>query len=142
MRNNKLKIEKITKGLIREISLDMPSDEFTNKIMNKVFLEARQKPVSYQPVISKRSWQIIIVSMCIFVCFILFVTESNNKFFEEFPVTIDINPYLEAITTFINNLFGNIQIPPSIFIGLIPIVALVIADKFLRKIIWHNYTGN
>lgn len=63
--------------LMKDMKLESPSSDFTFMVMSRVYAEAAVKPKpilqNYQPVISKRTWIILIVA---FVALMVYITLS------------------------------------------------------------------
>ena len=73
------KLDKQFEEVMKGIRIDSPSSDFTLKVMSRIQAEAavQKRPVlqDYQPVISKRTWIILIVA---FVLFLVFITVSGQ----------------------------------------------------------------
>jgi hypothetical protein len=74
------KLDKQFEEMMKGIRIDSPSSDFTLKVMSRIQAEAavQKRPVlqDYQPVISKRTWIIMIVA---FVLFLIWITVSGQN---------------------------------------------------------------
>lgn len=135
------KLDKQFEELMKEMKLESPSSDFTFRIMSRVYAEAsvQHKPLlaNYQPVISKRTWIILIVA---FVGLMVYITVSAQ-------------PSSGGGTGFWSTLFGKMQafntneassvlktgtglftsIPTIAYLILIAALALWTLDGFLSK---------
>ncbi len=73
------KLDKQFEQMMKGVQIDSPSSDFTFSVMSRIQAEAavQRKSVlqNYQPVISKRTWIILIVA---FVLLLIFVTVSGQ----------------------------------------------------------------
>lgn len=73
------KLDKQFEQMMKGIRIDSPSSDFTLKVMSRIQAEAaiQKRPIlaEYQPVISKRTWIILLV---IFVLFMIYITVSSQ----------------------------------------------------------------
>jgi hypothetical protein len=73
------KLDKQFEQMMKGIQIDSPSSDFTFSVMSRIQAEAavQRKSVlqNYQPVISKRTWIILIVA---FVLLLIFITVSGQ----------------------------------------------------------------
>jgi len=73
------KLDKQFEQLMKGVQIDSPSSDFTLRVMNRIQAEAaaQRKPIlqNYQPVISKRTWIILIVA---FILLLIYITVSSQ----------------------------------------------------------------
>jgi hypothetical protein len=73
------KLDKQFEEMMKGIRIDSPSSDFTLKVMSRIQAEAavqkRSVVQDYQPVISKRTWIIMIVA---FILFMVYITVSGQ----------------------------------------------------------------
>jgi hypothetical protein len=73
------KLDKQFEEMMKRVRIDSPSSDFTLKVMSRVQAEAavQRKPIlqDYQPVISKRTWIILIV---VFLLLLIYITVSSQ----------------------------------------------------------------
>jgi len=66
--------------MIKGVQIDSPSSDFTLRVMSRIQAEAavQRKPIlqNYQPVISKRTWIILIVA---FILLLIYITVSSQN---------------------------------------------------------------
>lgn len=67
-------LEKFTGKLMKEISLDSPSPEFTSLLMAKVKATGIEKATVYKPLISKHTWFIILGAIIALAGYFIFNT--------------------------------------------------------------------
>jgi uncharacterized protein with PQ loop repeat len=74
------KLDKQFEQMMRGIQIDSPSSDFTLRVMSRIQAEAavQRQPIlqNYQPVISKRTWIILIVA---FVLLLIYITVSSRN---------------------------------------------------------------
>jgi len=73
--NSDQHIEHMVDKMMKEISLDTPSSNFTTNVMTQVETIVNQSTIKYQPLISKRSWVLILIS--VFTLIIYFVFDAS-----------------------------------------------------------------
>jgi hypothetical protein len=134
--------------LMKDMKLESPSSDFTFMVMSRVYAEAAVKPKpilqNYQPVISKRTWIILIVA---FVALMVYITLSAQ-------------PSSGGGTGFWSTLFGKMEalnnkeassvlktgtglftsIPTIAYLILVAALALWTLDGFLSKY-KHQHSG-
>jgi hypothetical protein len=134
--------------LMKDMKLESPSSDFTFMVMSRVYAEAAVKPKpilqNYQPVISKRTWIILIVA---FVALMVYITLSAQ-------------PSSGGGTGFWSTLFGKMEalnnkeassvlktgtglftsIPTIAYLILVATLALWTLDGFLSKY-KHQHSG-
>jgi len=74
------KLDKQFEQMMKGVQIDSPSSDFTLKVMSRIQAEAavQRKPIlqNYQPVISKRTWIILIV---VFILLLIYITVSSQN---------------------------------------------------------------
>jgi hypothetical protein len=105
-------IEDILKKAMKSSKIERPSPNFTDNIMSKVEALEAQK-ISYQPLISKKSWVTLSVLVLLIVSILLF-RESDSQ-----------SAYLEALFHYIKmdlsfiNFNSNFNIPEIFMYGIL-----------------------
>lgn len=137
MKTNK-NLEDFTKYIIKESSIEKPSDDFVKKVMNRISLESN--PIydnKYKPLISKLGW--ILISLVLVFSSIYFWSEGFNKS----NYLADLN--LSFLTNFsLIKIFNEINIPSTftfvfVFFTILVVVQLLIIKRFFDKAIFKNY---
>lgn len=82
------------RNTLRNIPLDTPSDDFTVRVMNRIYAEQANKTMRYSPLISVKGW-VAIAGMTLLITSYLMLSSSNES-----PTW----PYLSAFFAKINNL--------------------------------------
>lgn len=86
-------LDDLTKKVVKEVSVETPSFDFTDVVMSRVFEIENNKATLYKPLISTKRWLFIMLG---FICLIFYVirttqgddlswiniTEVNNKIIE------------------------------------------------------------
>jgi len=74
------KLDKQFEQMMKGVQIDSPSSDFTLRVMSRIQAEAavQRKPIlqNYQPVISKRTWIILIVA---FLLLLIYITVSSQN---------------------------------------------------------------
>lgn len=145
------KLDKQFEGLIKEISIDSPSKDFTLKVMNRIQAEAtvQHRPAlqNYQPVISRKAWLIIGLAFCALLIYITVsgsdtATESTPGFWSKLLGSIEtINSTgMTSIWQKGMNIFGNI--PPVALLIMTASMALWTLDTYLTRLRHHSSKVN
>lgn len=71
-------IEKLIEKAMRSSSLEVPSFNFTAKVMSRVTARYNAEVVVYKPLISKAAWGIIAISVLALVIYAFFGTDSTG----------------------------------------------------------------
>ncbi|MCF6182196.1 hypothetical protein [Lutibacter sp.] len=137
MKTNK-NIKDFTKYIIRESSLEKPSDDFVYKVMDSINLESNAIYESkYKPLISKLGW--IIISLGLILSSIYF---WSKKFYKS-NYLADLN--LSFLTNFsLTKIFNEINIPNTfsivfVFFTVLVIIQLIVIKKYFYKATFKNY---
>ena len=73
------KLDKQFEQMMKGVQIDSPSSDFTLRVMSRIQAEAavQRKPIlqNYQPVISKRTWIILIAA---FILLLIYITVSSQ----------------------------------------------------------------
>ncbi len=123
MKNEKYKVDNFIKDLILKSDIEHPSDDFTKKIMDKIYLELQNKPVNdYRTVFNKKLW--VFVSASFIIMALVFLVFYNWSF---------INTKLEIINIFqFKQLFINTKV---IFFNIINIFNTLLHSPLITSII-------
>ncbi len=112
-------------SLFKKYALEYPSDSFTDSVMRKV------QPVSliYKPLINKRSW--IIITITVFVLLILAITtsESNPSTFGLYFQKLIEKSSTDQLNLFVNQIFRSRLLALTMFISSL----LMTLDYFFRS---------
>lgn len=69
MKESDKNIENLIDKMMAEDTLESPSIDFTSKIMTQVLVAEESKAINYKPLISKRSWMLISLSIIALVVY-------------------------------------------------------------------------
>jgi hypothetical protein len=137
------KIDKQFEEMMKGIRIDSPSSDFTLKVMSRIQAEAavqkRSVVQDYQPVISKRTWIIMIVA---FILFIVWITvsgqgaESSNSTGMWTRILNSLNSLkTNEVSSFWQKGVGMFSAIPSIaYLILTATIALWTIDLFLNRL--------
>lgn len=131
------KEDKLIRSLINKAGKEMPSDDFTAKLMKKI--EVSPAPVVYQPVISTRTWIIIGLAIASLFGYIGFSSslEQSTPYFEDLN---KINNFSEWIINIFN--FGiQFDLSPAIFWSILGVFLLWTINYLLRDIIASKFSS-
>ena len=77
------KLDKQFGEIMKGVKIESPSSDFTLKVMSRVYAEAavKSKPIlqDYQPVISKRTWIILIAAFVLLIVYIMATGQSTTE---------------------------------------------------------------
>lgn len=137
MKTNK-NIEDFTKYIIKESNVEGPSNNFVDKVMNRINLENNliHKNI-YKPLISKLGW--IIISIVLILSSIYFWSKkfSSPNYLPELNLSFSTNLSLTKI-------FNEINIPSTftfvfVFFTILVVIQLLIIKKYFDKAIFKKY---
>ncbi len=114
-------------SLLKKNSLEIPNPDFTKKIMNKVITNT---VTYYQPLISKKAWNVIIIFFVSFIIYLLLSEPSKaykNSYISEFSIV-----YNNLITSLGDSLIQNIQIPSILIVSILCLSILLLLDATIR----------
>jgi hypothetical protein len=123
------------------IRLDSPSSDFTLKVMSRVYAEAAVKPKSvlqdYQPVISKRTW-IIMISAFVFVMIYL-ISMGNGATEGDKGLVSDFAGKLNSLNDVFKNGIGLFKAIPSVaYLIVISALGLWTLDSVFQRFHQHS----
>lgn len=72
-------IEKFIDKVMKEIVIEKPSIDFTSKVMTQVISAKKSEITTYQPLISKYIWMIVLGSFLALVFFLITNGDSSSK---------------------------------------------------------------
>lgn len=86
--NNQL--DKLAEKILKEASVENPSFNFTDVVMSKVeAIESKNPIYIYEPLISKKSWAIIVIMFLLVWFFAFFEVDGNSvKWFNRFDFSV------------------------------------------------------
>ncbi len=103
--------------LIKEAGTDQPSSGFLKNIMSQIELSETQKSQVYQPLISKKTWLIMILTLVLSMCGILLLSDPKDSILN----AIDYS-FLNDI--FIKNPFSGYTLHKTAIYGILFLSAL------------------
>src|SRR5665647_1183926 len=96
------KLDKQFAEMMKDIRIESPSSDFTLKVMSRIQAEAavQRRPLlqNYQPVISKRTWIILLVAFLLLMIYIA-VSGSNAAPAQDAGILGTVAGKLQAINT-------------------------------------------
>jgi hypothetical protein len=130
MKNNKT-IEEITSRWIKNLGPDEPSADFTQKVMQSILSEN-------QPAYSSRQrndfWLLGLIPVIIIISWYLLVIFHLTGYIDH--LWISVTKFIQPVLSDVLSLFiqlKSISIQPSILIGLIAILFLLIIEEFVGR---------
>ena len=136
------KIDKQFEQLIKEISIDSPSKGFTLKVMDRIQAEVVVQKHSlledYQPVISKRTWVILIAAFVFMVVYVV-MSSPESSTVKEPGLWSTVTGTLQKIDTKpVSNIWQSVtglfaSIPTMAYLILTASLALWTLDLFLTR---------
>jgi hypothetical protein len=140
------KLDKQFEEMMKGMKIESPSSDFTFKVMSRLQAEAavQRKPVlqDYQPVISKRTWVILLVAFLLLLIYITVsgqgaVAESGNGFWSTISGKIGLlnTQGTSSALKAGRSLFTSI--PSVVYLILTASLALWTLDAFLGKLRHH-----
>lgn len=121
-------IEDMVDRIMKEVSLDTPSLNFTSNVMMKV--DTLMKPVTivYKPLISKRSWVFVMVAIVGLICyFMLTPSVKSSGWFSNIDFSVVSNNIL-------TNTISSLKLSRTAFYAIIMLsVMLIIQIPILKN---------
>ncbi len=122
-------------NIVKEAGLHNPSSSFSKNVMNKIEMMASVEPVTYTPLISKKTWFGLALLMIILIIGIFFFPEGDKSIldavdfsFLKFKGASVTNPF-SKITLYKTTLYGVLFLAALFFIQ-IPILKRRIDQSF------------
>jgi len=140
------KLDKQFGEIMKGVKIESPSSDFTMKVMNRVYAEAvvKPKPVlqDYEPVISKRTWIILITAFVLAMVYIMATGQSSPENGHGFWTTFFgklSSANNEGATALKASLGIFKSIPLTAYLIVITSLALWTLDSFLQSFRHHTY---
>jgi hypothetical protein len=130
--NEDKKIEDFTAYLMKEIDVDIPSNDFVTNVMESIEVEAGKTTIiTYKPLISKSVWGLIIILFSALSVFVITGSTVNHYLIEAIDLKI-INDISEI------NLFKNIHFSKTftfsfVLFSIFVIVQLYVIRRYFNK---------
>ena len=125
------------KDLIRKSTIEKPSIDFTEKIMQKIETSIETENIEiYEKTYQKWWWLLVIISTVTLFSFLLMFDWSFLNFQIEKPNLEQLTTIIPGIQKFfqsIMGLFSNIKLSSISIIILGTIIMLVFIDKFIKR---------
>lgn len=122
----KHKDEKLRK-MLREVPLEEPSPDFTNKVMLGIQKEVLQKSTAYHPLISPWIWAIIVMVFALVIVFSLNSGQDSRMAWPDF-IDLDLGPAI----TFLNKI-ADTGLSKSLSYGAIALALAIFAQLYFLK---------
>ena len=127
------------KELMKDVELENPSAQFTNKVMDGVIQDWLAKPIEMKKPISKKEW-IWISGFIVLVVLILLGTDVrtlissvNNPFLNEIDIVL-LQPINQTLIKVFESL---IKLPVMVYIVAVALGGLAAFDRIVNKLL-HN----
>jgi len=140
------KLDKQFGEIMKGVKIESPSSDFTMNVMSRVYAEAvvKPKPVlhDYQPVISKRTWIILIAAFVLLIVYIVATGQSTPENGHGFWTTFfgKLSSVNNEGTTALNAGLGILKsIPLTAYLIVITSLALWTLDSFFQSFRHHKY---
>lgn len=137
------KLDKQFAEMMKDIRIDSPSEDFKLKVMSRILAEVavQRRPLlqDYQPVISKRTWIILLAAFVFLIIYIL-LTGSSSAPAADTGLLGTVAGKLQSInTTGLTRIWEKgtgifSTIPPVAYVIILSSLALWTLDSFLTKL--------
>jgi len=143
------KLDKQFEQMMKGVQIDSPSSDFTLRVMSRIQAEAavQRKPIlqNYQPVISKRTWIILIVAFLLLLIYITVSSQDvapsgNTGFWSTVSDKIGAFNNQEASSILKTGMGWFTSIPPIAYLILTASLALWTLDSVLTRF-RHQHSG-
>ncbi len=125
--------------LMKDVEMEDPSTQFTNKVMDGVMQDWLAKPIEMKKPISRNQW-IWISGLIILVVLVLLGTDvrtlissANNPFLNQIDAAL-LQPINQTLIKVFESL---IKLPVMIYIVAISFGGLAVFDKIVNKLLHH-----
>lgn len=113
-------------SLLKRTAIEKPSYDFVANIMDQV---AIQKEIQYKPLISKKAWFIISVTIVVLLLSV-FLTDAPK---ESSSLLNKVSPYLDQAHQVFTNPFKNIAFSPLLTMSLLCLSSMLFFDTLLKR---------
>jgi hypothetical protein len=113
-------------SLLKRTAIEKPSYDFVTNIMDQV---AIQKEIQYKPLISKKAWFIISVTIVVLLLSV-FLTDAPK---ESSSLLNKVSPYLDQAHQVFTNPFKNIAFSPLLTMSLLCLSSMLFFDTLLKR---------
>lgn len=129
--------DKLLKDLFKDYSPDSPSNDFTKKTMNDVFLEWSKNPIETKTSMSKASkiWisaGVIFAFILVYLIDIKNASQQSETLAESFKVSETAKIFSHTFETIFNSFT---QIPVLVYVVIAGIGMVLLLDKLFSKIL-------
>ena len=132
--------DEFIKNLMKDIKLEEPSAQFTNKVMDEVMQDWLAKPIEVKKRISKKQW-LGIMGLLIVLTIILLGTDVRTIISDlEHPFFTQLDAiFLKPINQLLSNVIAILEsIPVIVYIITIAMASLATFDRIIFKIFQHR----
>ncbi|MAD96734.1 MAG: hypothetical protein CMB99_05330 [Flavobacteriaceae bacterium] len=126
-------LDAFAKKHIQEIEAEKPSVDFTNAIMKSILTEQAIQKISYEPLISKKVWFVIIAAVVSLFFIPIKAGKRSQEFLDKIDLSIDTNleiPNLfESLSFDVSNSFSYAILLCAVMI----IVQIVVLKNYFQN---------
>lgn len=128
------------KDLMKEVRIEEPSDEFTNKVMDGVMQDWLAKPIEISKPVSKHQWIWMSVLILILGLILLgtdvrtLISQADNAFLHQVDML-----FLQPLHQILLQVFQSLlQIPILVYILAVSLGILAVFDWFVKRIVQYR----
>ncbi len=126
-------LDAFAKKHIQEIEVEKPSIDFTSSIMQSILAQSTLKKISYEPLISKKVWFIIIAAIISLFFIPIKAGKRSQEFLEKvdlsFNTNLELPNLLESLSFDVSNSFSYAILLCAVMI----IVQIVVLKNYFQN---------
>ena len=125
-------LENIAHKMVKEMSLESPSSNFTAHVMKQIDLLSSKKAIVYKPLISKPVWIFIVLGFIVTIGYLIFGTslqESDPLFTINFEAVFN-NRFTEALSAI---KFSNTLTYAIVFFAMMVFIQIPLLKNYFEK---------
>lgn len=125
-------IDEFAKYIVKEASVEKPSEEFVNKVMDAIYLEnTTALNTSFKPLISNTSWFVIVLIFASVIGYLLNIETKLPAMFKFIDVSFFKN--ISSIEIFSKIHFSNTFTLSFIIFSIFVIFQLIVIKNYFNK---------
>lgn len=125
MKKNDKNIEKLTSGLVKNLGVEEPSSDFTQRVMQVVLLEQKYS--------SKKNYWWLFITIPVFFAVGWYIVELYDlQIFIHMYLSNITNLFKDTLNTVLSS-FNGIRLHPTYYISFIAILLLLTIEETLRR---------
>ncbi|UJH68021.1 sigma-E factor negative regulatory protein [Allomuricauda sp. SCSIO 65647] len=132
MDDNQKKLEKLVDSAMRDMKLDVPPSNFTERVMDRIEAEITKSAISYKPLMSKK--MLILIGVLFLVLIGYPIVTGNFSSREGWFDRIDLAPWLSKVKLpSLEMDFSNIMVYGVVFFGMMVLIQITMLKGYFDR---------